>query len=365
MRILHTAAAKEEYGGQEIRILSEMEEMRKLGCYLALAAKEDSTILHKAREKGFATYTLPFSKKTDFKTIWSLRKILKQDSFDIINGHSSIDNWCAGLASIGSKTKYICSRHVSNKPNSSRLNFIYTLADFIIVTGENIRQAMIQGNRIPSNKIQSIPTGIDMQVFDRNQYNKNAMREKYGIPQDALVIGNLGVLREFKRQDIFIETALEVCQNHHNVFFVIAGDGGMKPYLENLIKSANTEREIIRLLGYTQKPAEFLSTLDIFMLTSDSSEGVPQALMQALSMEIPSIASDIGSIADLHCIDNGKANFILTQNPTKEEFANALESLIQQPEILKPNRKFMVENFSTLVMREKILPIYQNLLHTS
>ena len=98
------------------------------------------------------------------------------------------------------------------------------------------------------------------------------------------------------------------------------------------------------------------------MLTSDRDEGVPQSLMQALAMEIPSIASDIGSIADLHSINQGRPNFILTQNPTQEEFEEALESLLNNPNLIEANRALIVENFSLVAMGEKIMQIYKNLL---
>ncbi|WP_297811301.1 glycosyltransferase family 4 protein [uncultured Helicobacter sp.] len=363
IRILHTEWS-EGFGGQEIRILNEMEEMHKLGCYLALATRKNAKILQKAQERGFVTYTLPFNGKSDLKTIWQIHNILKNNQFDIINTHSGIDTWCGGLASIRSGAKFIRTRHLSNKIHPSRLNFINSLADFIITTGEKVRQTMIRENRIKPNKILSIPTGIDETIFNSTKYNKMQMRMQYGIPQDVLVVGNLGIMRGFKRQDIFIEVAQEICQKYPNILFIIAGSGDNQIYLENLAKETNlkAKREIIRCIGYTKKPAEFLATLDFFLLTSDKNEGVPQSLMQALLMNIPSIASDIGSIADLYLIQEGKPNFILTPKPNKEEFIRALESLLRNPNIIQTNREFIVKNFSLSSMGERIMQIYQKIV---
>lgn len=364
MRILHTEWSG-GFGGQEIRILNEMEEMRRRGCYLALATKEDTMILQKAKERNFDTFLLPFKNKTDLQSIYALHKILK--NFDILNTHSSIDTWCGGLASIGSGAKFIRTRHLSTNLHPSRLNFINSLADFIMTTGESIRQNMIRENRIKQERILSIPTGIDTEIFCKEKYNKEQMRKKYKIPQDALVIGNLGVLRGMKRQDNFIRIAAKIHQKYPHTFFVIAGSGDGQIWLGNLAKEVNAEakQEIVRLSGHIKNPAEFLSALDIFMLTSDRDEGVPQSLMQALAMEIPSIASDIGSIADLHSINQGRPNFILTQNPTQEEFEEALESLLNNPNLIEANRALIVENFSLVAMGEKIMQIYRNLLTNS
>lgn len=364
IRVLHTEWSG-GFGGQEIRILNEMEEMRKRGCYLALATKEDTNILSKARERGFDTFILPFKSKSDLESIYKLHKILK--NFDIVNTHSSADTWVGGLASIGSGAKFIRTRHLSSKIHPSRLNFINSLADFIFTTGQSIRQAMIEQNRINPDKILSIPTGIDTMTFCKERYDKEQMKTKYNLPKDALIISNLGVLRAMKRQDIFIKIAQEIFQKYPKAFFVIAGSGDGQTRLENLAKEVNlyAKQEIVRLLGHIDNPAEFLSTLDIFMLTSDKDEGVPQSLMQALAMEIPSIAGNIGSIADLHCTENGKENFILAPIPSKEEFIKALESLMNKTTTLMPNRQFIVENFSLSAMGDRILSIYHNLLHRS
>lgn len=360
IKVLHTEWSS-GWGGQEIRIISEMEMMRNLGCELALACREDSMILPKAQEKGFKTYVLPFARKSDFKTMWEIAKILRNEKYDIINTHSGIDTWCGGLGSLLSGAKFIRTRHLSTPIHPSRWNFINNLADFIMTTGESVRETMIRDNRINPAKIMSIPTGIDMGIFDKAKYNKDAMKEKYKIPKDKIIIGNLGVLRYFKRQDIFIHIAREIHKKYPNTCFVIAGDGDGKEGLKNLVVGGGEiedASEYIKLLGHVANPAEFLSTLDVFMLTSDSHEGVPQSLMQALAMELVSIASDIGSIRDLH---NG-SNFVLTANPNKEEFLEALEGILRGDLKVKPSREFIIDNFSKEVMGERIAEVYWKVL---
>ena len=60
--------------------------------------------------------------------------------------------------------------------------------------------------------------------------------------------------------------------------------------------------------------------------------------------------------------NQGRPNFILTQNPTQEEFEEALESLLNNPNLIEANRALIVENFSLVAMGEKIMQIYRNLL---
>lgn len=193
--------------------------MRELGCECALACRKESRILEVAQKHCFATFTLPFAGQRDLTTILALRKILRSQ-FDIINTHSGIDTWCGGLASLFLPVKFIRTRHLSNKINPSRFNFINELADFIFTTGTNVMEMMISENRIKRERIESIPTGIDMSIFDPQKYDKAQCRKQLGLPENALIIGNLGVLRRFKRQDLFIALAKLVTQD---CLFVIAG----------------------------------------------------------------------------------------------------------------------------------------------
>lgn len=357
IKVLHTEWSN-GYGGQEIRILVEMQVMRNLGVECALACRENAQILNKAQNLNFETFTLPFERKTDILSIWHLKRLLKH--YDILNTHSGIDTWCGGLASIGSGKKFIRTRHLSTPIHPSRLNFINNLADFIITTGESVREAMIRDNRIKSEKIASIPTGIDIGIFQKNLYNKEMLKEYYKIPKNKIIIGNLGVMRHAKRQDIFIQVAREIHQKYPHTYFVIGGSGDSLPWLEELIKGREGQenaQEYIKLLGHIEKPAEFLSILDIFMLTSEK-EGVPQSLMQALLMEIPSIASDVGSIKDLY----HNNNFLLTSKPTLEEFLQALKQLLDNPHCIEINPYFIIQKFSSEAMGRKILSVYKKVL---
>jgi len=110
------------------------------------------------------------------------------------------------------------------------------------------------------------------------------------------------------------------------------------------------------MLGHIENSAEFLRAIDIFVLTSDKNEGVPQSLMQALFMETASIATTAGSIKDLHKEDN-----FLISKPIEDKIYNNIKSYLLKKEKIIPNREFMIENFSKKASTNKILSIYKSL----
>jgi len=360
IRILHTEWS-DGWGGQEIRIINEMLAVRESGVEVFLACRKDSIISKNASEQNIEVFKLPFKGIVDIKTVLMLYRIIKNKKIDIVNTHSGKDTWTGGAAAKLAGAKFIRTRHLSNKINSSRLNFINELADFIITTGEYVKNSMIKYNRIDSGKIVSIPTGVDEKVFDPSIYDKNENRKLFGVRSDQIAVGILAVLRRFKRHDIFVTAAESILKQYPNTVFLIAGDGPQKENIENLIKLKNLQKQV-RMVGYVSEPAKFLSAIDLFMLTSDSNEGVPQAILQALMMKLPVIAADVGSVSDLW----HKNNFMLIEPGSPDMLAVNAGDLIKNKALRQTYsnraRDYVVRNFSKAVMTDKLLHSYGKIL---
>ena len=372
IRILHTEWSS-GWGGQEMRIIAEMKgflaQNSKIlensnsneNCLIEceLACKSGAKIANYALNSGFIVHYLPFKSKFDLKTIFLLAKILKKRKIDILNTHSGIDTWCGILAAKLAKIRSIRTRHLSAPINTSRLNFINELADFIITTGEGVKNAMIANNRIKPQNIASIPTGIDEKIFLPNLYNQDICKSEFNLPANAVIIGTLGVLRSVKNQQMLLQAALKLRENFKNFYLVLAGDGPKKSDFELFINK-NNMNEYVKLIGHTNEPAKFLCALDIFVLCSKN-EGVPQALAQALFMQKACLSTDVGSIKDLY---DGN-NFILYEN-SLEALINALSKILNDPSIAQNLRQnpqnFVRENFSMNKMCEKLKNIYKKLI---
>jgi glycosyltransferase involved in cell wall biosynthesis len=356
IKVLHTEWS-DGWGGQEIRIINEMIAVREQGVEVFLACRDHAVIKQKALENNIKVFALPFRGNADFKTLFILRKIIKEHSIDIINTHSGKDTWVGGLAAKLASAKFIRTRHLSNRIRSSRTNFINELADYIFTTGESVRADMIMYNRINPERIKSIPTGIDADLFDPNKYNKQACREKFNIQKDEIAIGIIAVLRQFKRHDLFLQMAKTLIEQYpqKNLTFLVAGDGPQKENIIDWIDELNLVANV-KLLGHVNQVPELLSALDIFVLSSDSKEGVPQSVMQALLMNKAIVSTNSGSTQDLFYQDN----FQLVETNSVDSLIKGVNYYLKQPKI-KNIREFVVSNFSKDVMTRKVVSVYKKI----
>jgi len=114
----------------------------------------------------------------------------------------------------------------------------------------------------------------------------------------------------------------------------------------------------VSILGHVPNVPELLQALDVFVLTSDSGEGVPQSVMQALLMNTAVVSTNAGSTKDLY----HKDNFILTDKDSQKELNEACNKLVNS-QILRAqyadnSRNHVLDNFSKVKMTEKITNIY-------
>ena len=359
IKVLHTEWS-DGWGGQEIRTINEMIAVREQGVEVFLACRDNAIIKQKALESNIQVFTLPFRGNVDIKTLFALKKIIRKYAIDIVNTHSGKDTWVGGAAAKLSGAKFIRTRHLSNRIRSSRTNFINEIADYVFTTGESVRSDMINYNRIKPEKIQSIPTGIDVNLFDPSKFSRKDCRVRIGIKDDDLAIGMVAILRQFKRHDLFLRSAKHLIDEYpdKNFKFFLAGDGPMREDIEKWIGDFNLQKHVV-MLGHVDNVAELLSALDIFVLTSDSKEGVPQSVMQALMMNKPVVATNVGSTKDLF-----QDNFVLV-DPDLDSISKGISSLVSNDSKInnfsKVARKSVVKDFSKGSMTKNILKIYKKL----
>jgi glycosyltransferase involved in cell wall biosynthesis len=357
IRILHTEWS-DGWGGQEIRIINEMKAIRHEGVEVFLACKNSSMIKKMALKEKIKVFILPFRGNVDIETVFLLKRIIHKNSIDIVNTHSGKDTWVGGIAAKFAGIKFIRTRHLSNKIKSSRLNFINELADYVFSTGEKVRADMIKYNRIDKNKIKSIPTGIDETIFNPEIYERDDCRKKLKLNNNEIGIGILAVLRQFKRHDLFLEMAKILVKKfpEKKLVFFIAGDGPQKEKIKKIIIELNLA-SYVRLEGYVENVPEFLSAIDILVLSSDSKEGVPQSIMQGLFMNKQVVATNSGSTSDLF----HENNFQLIEKSSIKALVDGVSYYLNNTSEIS-SRQFMLNNFSSSVMVNKILSSYQTIL---
>ncbi len=164
MNIVHTENSC-GWGGQEIRILSEMAGMMARGHALHLLCPREARIFEEAGKRNIPVTALRIAKKRPAGVL-AIRDWLTVHPVDVINSHSSTDSWLAALAraTISNPPLLVRTRHISAPvPVNAATRWLYTRATrSIVTTGEALKAQLVRDNGFPAQNIVSVPTGIDL-----------------------------------------------------------------------------------------------------------------------------------------------------------------------------------------------------------
>lgn len=136
-----------------------------------------------------------------------------------------------------------------------------------------------------------VPGGFDSELFMPDE----SINKKY----DFILVGRLS---NVKRVDRFLQALREAKIKLPHLKAVIVGDGPDRQKLELLAVELGVDCDV-HFAGWQDNVEEWLQSSKCFVLTSDS-EGLSQALIQAMMIGVPAIVSDVGDLKDLVVSDS-------------------------------------------------------------
>jgi glycosyltransferase involved in cell wall biosynthesis len=300
LNIVHTENSC-GWGGQEIRILSEMAGMIGRGHTLHLLCPREARIFEEAGKRNIPVTALNMAKKRP-GGVRAIRGWLNAHPVDVINTHSSTDSWLCALAcaTLPDAPPIVRTRHISAPvPANAATRWLYTRATrSIVTTGEALKTRLVQGNGFPAQNIVSVPTGIDLARYGplADPAARAALRARLGLPAAPGLVGIVATLRSWKGHRYLIEAVAQMRRD--DVHLVIVGDGPQRAALEQMIAAGDLGRRVT-LAGNQADVVPWLQALDVFALPSYANEGVPQAILQAFACALPVVTTAAGAIPEV------------------------------------------------------------------
>ena len=295
LRIVHSESSL-GWGGQEIRILAESQGLIRRGHSVTLVCPPQARIHAEAPNWGVPAVALPIDRKRP-RGLRALMAWFRANRCDVACTHSSTDSWLVALAlfALGRPNRLVRMRHISAPvPRGPLSRWLYMrAAGRVVTTGEALRRALVEVNGFDAARIESVPTGIDAGRFRPGE--RKAMRARFGLPQDKTLVGIVATLRSWKGHLYLLEAMTRLPAR---VELVIVGDGPMREVLEQSIARLGLKGRV-RTQGQQADVLPWLRALDIFALPSYANEGVPQALVQAMLVELPCVTTPVGGIPEL------------------------------------------------------------------
>jgi glycosyltransferase involved in cell wall biosynthesis len=325
LSILHTESST-GWGGQELRILTEMEGMARRGHRVHLLTAASAEILPAARARGLPVDGLPIEAKK-MPGLRSVRRWLAQRgaAFDVINTHSSTDAWLVALArtTLKDMPPVLRTRHVSTRVNNSpTTHWLYQRATSqLVVTGEALKLQLVRDNGFDPERITSVRTGIDLSRF--RPLDRDEARGRLRVDSRPAV-AVVATLRDWKGHDDLLDAWTALRERVPGWQLLIIGDGPRRVHLQNRVAAMGLVNEV-RFTGNQDDVPAWFACAEIATLPSFGDEGVPQSLMQAAACGLPAVATPIGAIRE--AVLDGETGLLVPPRDSSA-LASALERLM-------------------------------------
>lgn len=248
----------------------------------------------------------PF-KIQNIKAFIQMTSLMKKEKYDFIHCNTPVGGVLGRICAYVSGTKnvlYQAHGFHFYKGGPKLHNFIYKsiemfLARFTdnIITINKEDYEAAQAFKLKNNgKVYYVPgVGVNVDSYRGIMVDREKKRVDINVPRDCKLIIMIGDLIPRKNYEIAIKAISKV--KDMNIHCIICGTGIEEKKLKELCKLLNIE-ERIHFLGFRKDVIELLQVSDIFLFTTRQ-EGLPRALMEAMSIGIPCIVSKIRGNIDL------------------------------------------------------------------
>ena len=280
-----------------------------------------------------------------FKASTAIREIVRQEGYDIVHVHTPvaafITRWALRKERRDKNLKLIYTAHgfhfIKGTPFYKNLVFIglEKLAgywtDYLVVINQDDKEAALKYRLVSQEQLFYMPgIGIDSAHYDPNTISKNDLnevRDELGLNSNESYFLMVGEFNNNKFQTEAVSALSVLCNLEIHLAF--AGNGSIMEYVKNLSEDLGIS-DRVHFLGYrTDIPR--LMRASIGVLLTSRREGLPRCILEAMSLEVPVLATNIRGTREL--LEEGTG--ILYQVGDVDGLKKAMEYIITNPDEAK------------------------------
>ncbi|MHB1652423.1 MAG: glycosyltransferase [Desulfitobacteriaceae bacterium] len=333
-RILHIIGGG-EIGGAEQHVLTLLNQLDRKRFFPVLACLIDGPFAKLARQNGLETKTFPMHWALDLSPLPALTRWARSQGISLLHAHGSRANLLGRLAAQWLKLPSVSTVHSSLAHDylSSRAAHWAIILDRLTLplSSGQIAVSHYLAAEIKSRggkNIRIIHNGLPALPILNSSEQKKAVRRRWNIPLDALVLGNIARFHPTKGQRYLVEAATRLSKDFPKLHVMLIGEG---PSLQEIREELQEKNIPYTLPGFLPDAYKALPAMDLFVLPS-LSEGMGLVLLEAMQAGVPIVASAVGGIPEV--VRHGQDGLLVPPgDPTA--LAKTCASLLLHPALTK------------------------------
>ncbi|KAA3628671.1 MAG: glycosyltransferase family 1 protein [Proteobacteria bacterium] len=326
----------------------------------------DSTAYEReAHKRGLTVERIHERRSLDPGVLNQIMRVARTHKADILHTHDFRSDLFGFAAARALRLPMISTVHgwIANdfrgRISTALDKIILRSADHVIAVSEQTRTQL--GTWAAKQRCTVIPNALRIERYHPKR-SARAFRTANGISESELIIANIGRLSPEKGQMPFLNAARDLLERHCGLRFVLFGIGPDWPKLEQFVNTHRMQERVI-FAGYRSDMVEIYNELDL-VVQSSVTEGMPNVVLEALLMEVPVIATDVGGTREI--VKNGVTGTLIPSDD-HSVLVNALEEYLSDPSTFKTKairgRKDIKARFDHARRLEQLGDVYDQVLN--
>jgi glycosyltransferase involved in cell wall biosynthesis len=362
MKVLHFNTERTWRGGEQ-QTLYLMQTLKARGIESHLVCQPGSPMAERAQASGLSVFPVRTRGEVDLGACLRIRRLIGRHGYDLLHAHTSHAHSLAFLSSLGLPVRRLVTRRVDYsifRHSFLRLSgFKYRrMAHHYIAISRKIRAVLIRDG-IPAGRITVVPSGVDPARFESAR--ADAVAAEFGLRPRERVVINAGHLVGIKGQRYLVQAIPRVLEKVPEARFFIIGGGPLQDELATLARSLGLGERLV-LTGFRPDVGAFYRAADLFVMSS-TSEGLGTAVLDAMALGIPVVASRAGGIPE--AVADGVTGRLVPPADPAALAAGIVELLTDAEKASRfgrAGRERVLKEFSLNTMADRTVAIYDKLM---
>jgi glycosyltransferase involved in cell wall biosynthesis len=255
------------------------------------------------RALGIPVTVLGACCRLDVRAVFRLRRLMRDWRPDVVHLHLPRSAVIGRLAGLGLPHRLVATEHntwdmyrwESRYLNAATIRLTDGVAAVSRAVADSIRARL--GPRALNGRLVVIPNGVDVETIRKTALPRAEARRQLGLGQSGLVVGNVANLFPRKGHSFLLEAAAVVARDVPEARFVIIGTGDQDEALRLAAERAGLADRVV-FAGRRREAYRLMPAFDVFALPS-LFEGMPIALLEAMSLAVPAVATRVGGVPEV------------------------------------------------------------------
>lgn len=306
-----------EVGGTEVQVALLAQQLRNSDFVPhILCLKQEGALAESVRSAGVPVLALELDESLSFKACYGVRRFCLEHQIELVQTFLfGMEYGAVRGAQFAGVPAIVTSRREIPDWREARHIRVQRMAnkrtDFVVCNSKAVRDFICEQEKWPVIQTRVIYNGFPDElipvrpVIVQRSLKKEYLRP-YQIQDDELVLGCIANFSPVKNHYRLLDALRQVLLEGTKVRLVLIGDGPIRAAVESYAEQQSLRMATV-FLGSRMDRLKFLSECDALILPS-LNEGCPNAVLEAMALGVPVIASQTGGIPEM--ITHGESGWL-------------------------------------------------------